>query len=104
MPRADRGSVWIVDLGMTAKVRPCLVLSVPTDPQDRVLVTVVAHTTSVQGTRFEVNVNVPFLKAGAFDAQQVLTVSQVKLVRKLGDLTADKLALVEQSIRRWLEL
>ena len=46
MPSADRGSVWIVDLGMVAKVRPCLVLSVPTDPQDRVLVTLVPHTTS----------------------------------------------------------
>ena len=56
MPRADRGSVWIVDLGLAAKVRPCLVLSVPTDPQDRVLVTLVPHTTSVQGTRFEVAV------------------------------------------------
>jgi hypothetical protein len=32
MPRADGGSVWIVDLGMVAKVRPCLVLSVPTAP------------------------------------------------------------------------
>ena len=50
MPRADRGSVGLVDLGLAAKVRPCLVLSVPTDPQDRVLVTVVAHTTSVQGS------------------------------------------------------
>ena len=40
MPRADRGSVWIVDLGLVEKVRPCLVLSVPTDPQDRVLVEV----------------------------------------------------------------
>ena len=41
MPAADRGSVWIVDLGMAAKVRPCVIMSVPTDPQDRVLVTVV---------------------------------------------------------------
>ncbi len=47
MPSADRGAVWLVDLGLAAKVRPCLILSVPTDPQDRVLVTVVAHTTSV---------------------------------------------------------
>lgn len=54
MPLANRGEVWIVDLGMAAKVRPCLVLSVPTDPQDRVLVTVVPRTTSVQATRFEV--------------------------------------------------
>jgi hypothetical protein len=27
MPQANRGSVWIVDLGMAAKVRPCLVLT-----------------------------------------------------------------------------
>ena len=67
MPSADRGSVWVVDLGMAAKVRPCLVLSIPTDPQDRVLVTVVAHTTSIQGTRFEVVVKAPFLKSGVFD-------------------------------------
>jgi mRNA interferase MazF len=104
MPSADRGSVWIVDLGMAAKVRPRLVLSVPTDPQDRVLVTVVPHTTSVQGTRFEVAIQVPFLKPGMFDAQQVLTVPQVKLVRKLGDLKADELALVEEAVRRWLGL
>src|SRR5438105_10693675 len=101
-PAADRGSVWIVDLGMAAKVRPCLILSVPTDPQDRVLVTVVPHTTSVQGTRFEVNVSAPFLKLGVFDAQQVLTVPQVKLVRRLGNLAPDQLTLVEDAVRRWL--
>jgi mRNA interferase MazF len=60
MASPDRGSVWIVDLGMAAKVRPCLVLSVPTDPNDRVLVTVVARTTSVQGTRFEVDAKASF--------------------------------------------
>jgi mRNA interferase MazF len=102
MPRADRGSVWITDLGMAAKVRPCLILSVPTDPQDRVLVSVVPHTTSVQGTRFEVVVRAPFLKPGVFDAQQVITLPQVKLVRKLGDLPPDQLALVEAEVRRWL--
>ena len=104
MPRADRGSVWIVDLGMAAKVRPCLVLSVPTDPQDRVLATVVPHTTSVQVTRFEVAVKAPFLKPGVFDAQQVATIPQVKLVRKLGNLPPDQLALVEAAVRRWLGL
>jgi mRNA interferase MazF len=104
MPRADRGSVWIADLGLAAKVRPCLVLSVPTDPQDRVLVTVLPHTTSVQGTRFEVDAKAAFLKPGVFDAQQVLTVPQAKLVRKLGDLPPDQLALVEAAVRRWLGL
>jgi mRNA interferase MazF len=104
MPRADRGSVWLVDLGMTAKVRPCLVLSIPTDPQDRVLVTVVPHTTSIQGTRFEVAARAPFPKPGVFDAQQVATVPQVKLIRRLGNLPPDQLALVEGTVRRWLGL
>jgi mRNA interferase MazF len=105
MPRADRGSVWIVDLGMAAKVRPCLVLSVPTDPQDRTLVTLAPHTTNVQGTRFEVAVQAKFLHGGGvFDAQQIVTAPQVKLIRKLGDLPQSQLALVEAAVRRWLDL
>lgn len=46
MSDPKRGEVWIVDLGLAAKVRPCLVLSVPVLDQDRSLATVVAHTTS----------------------------------------------------------
>src|SRR5207249_2839173 len=70
----DRGAVWLVDLGMAGKVRPCLVLSVPAGVQERALVTLVAGTTSVRGTRFEVAVQARFLQAGVFDAQNILTV------------------------------
>jgi mRNA interferase MazF len=104
MPNAKRGEVWIVDLGLAAKIRPCLVLSVPTEAQDRVLFTLVPHTTSVQGTRFEVAAQAPFLRTGVFDAQQVVTVAQVKLIRKLGELSADQLFLVENGARFWLGL
>jgi mRNA interferase MazF len=105
MPRADHGSVWIVDLGLVAKVRPCLVPSVATDPHDRVLVTLVPHTTSVQGTRYEFAVQARFPHGdGVFDAQQAATVPQVKLMRKLGDFPPDQLALVEAAVRRWLGL
>lgn len=41
MPSGSRGEVWLVDLGMRAKVRPCVVLSVPAGPQDRSLTTLV---------------------------------------------------------------
>jgi mRNA interferase MazF len=80
------------------------VLSVPPDPQDRVLVTLVPHTTSVQGTRFEVTVPKPFLKTGAFDAQGLATVALPRLLRKLGDLQPAELALIEQAVKRWLGL
>ena len=64
----ERGEVWLVDLGMTAKVRPCLVLSIPVLDTERALATPVAHTTSERGTRFEVAIKVPFLRTGVFDA------------------------------------
>jgi mRNA interferase MazF len=104
VPNPNRGEVWLTDLGIAAKVRPCLVLSVPPDPQDRVLVTLVPHTTSVQGTRFEVTVPKPFLKAGAFDAQGLATVALPRLIRKLGDLQRAELALIEEAVKRWLGL
>jgi len=53
----QRGEVWLVDLGMAAKVRPAVVISVPVDDADRALVTLVPHTTSARNSRFEIEVN-----------------------------------------------
>lgn len=103
-PPVDRGEVWLVDLGMAAKVRPCLVLSVAPGPADRVLFTLVPRTTSVQGTAFEVAVAVPFLKPGVFDAQGLVTVPRPRLIRRLGVLSPTDLAPVEASVRLWLGL
>ena len=36
VPTPDRGDIWLVDLGYTAKVQPCLVVSVTPEAQDRV--------------------------------------------------------------------
>lgn len=104
MPVPSRGEVWLVDLGMVAKTRPCLVLSVRPGPQDRALVTVVAHTTSTRGSQFEVVVSQRFLKAGAFDAQNLVTVPVVKFLRKLGELHTNQLADVVDGVRDWLGL
>ena len=104
MPNANRREVWLTDLGYAAKVRPCLVLSIPSLDVDRALVTVIPHTTSPRGTCFEVVLPTPFLRTGVFDAQNPTTVSTAKLVRKLGELTADQLVLVEDAVRQWLGL
>ena len=104
MNSPKRGEVWLVDLGMAAKVRPALVLSVPAGDDDRALVTLVPHTTSVRGTAFEAAVAVPFLRVGAFDAQNLITIPHAKLIRNLGRLSAQQLATVELAVRTWLAL
>ncbi len=104
MANPKRGEVWLVDLGLTAKVRPCLVLSIPTKEEDRALVTVLTHTTSPRGSRFEVEIKVNFLRFGVFDAQNLVTIPHAKLIRKLGVLSESQLASVEKSLRTWLSL
>jgi hypothetical protein len=54
-----RGEVWQVDFGLAAKVRPALVLGCDIADEDRVLVTVVYHTTALRGSRYEVPMRVP---------------------------------------------
>ncbi len=98
MPTADRSEVWLVDLGYAAKTRPCVVLSIPPMDTDRALVTVIPHTTSLRGTRFEVSIPMSFLRYGVFDAQNPTTVPLAKFIRKLGDLTPAQLASVENAV------
>lgn len=87
MPEPQRGDMWVVDLGLAAKVRPCLVLSIPGAEHARALVTVVAHTTSPRRSRFEVALTTRFLRPGVFDAQNLVTIPRAKLLRKVGVLS-----------------
>lgn len=92
MPTAKPGEVWVVDLGMAAKVRPCLILTRPPKSDELNVFTVVGHTTSRRGNHWEVPVEKSFLdEEGAFDVQRVATVASVKLERRLGELTSVEL-------------
>jgi mRNA interferase MazF len=102
MSSPARGEVWLVDLGYVAKIRPCLVISIPALMQDRALATLVPHTTSPRGSRFEVDVKVRFLKPGAFDVQNLVTIPQTKLLKKLGELDSEQLSQVEDVLLFWL--
>ena len=104
MKSPQRGEVWLVDLGMTAKVRPALVISVPAADEDRALVTLVPHTTSPRQSRFEAAASTPFLRPGVFDAQNLVTIPHAKLVRMLGRLSGAQLADVERRVSLWLGL
>ena len=100
----NRREVWLTDLGMAAKVRPCLIVSIPATLDDRALVCLVPHTTAIRNSRFEVPLNIRFLKPGAFDVQNIVTVPHVRLIRKLGELTEQEMAKISDRLKFWLEL
>lgn len=104
MKNARRGEIWLVDLGMIAKVRPALIVNTPFDDDERALFAAVPHTTSTRGGRFEVNVPVRFLEEGAFDVQSLGPVKPTMLVRRLGVLNESQIRLVEGTMKHWLEL
>jgi mRNA interferase MazF len=97
-----RGEVWLVDLGLAAKIRPCLVLGAPSADEDRSLVTVVPHTTSLRGTRYEVSTSARFLRPGAFDAQGLVTLPTVRLMKHLGTLSPEQVQSVVRGVCLWL--
>jgi mRNA interferase MazF len=47
MNNPQRGEVWLADFGYAAKTRPAVVFSIPALDEDRALVTMIMHTTSV---------------------------------------------------------
>ena len=100
----DPGEIWMVDFGMAAKVRPALLLTGTPADDELDLVTVLLHTTSLRGNRWELNVPKPFLREGAFHLQQIYSVSTVKLGRPLGKLTSDEMNRVLDAIARRLDL
>lgn len=87
---AKASEVWLIDLGMVAKVRPCLLLTDYPADDELALITVLPHTTAMRGTRWELALPKPFLKPGAFHLQQVQSVSIARLERRLGALTIEE--------------
>ena len=104
MPVAQPGEVWLTDLGMQAKVRPCLVLTPPPKDDELVVVTMVSHTTALRGNKWEIEIPKNFLAGGAFDVQRIVTVATVKLERKLGVLTAQEFDLILDKLAERLGL
>lgn len=104
MPRPSRGEVWMVDLGLAAKVRPCLLLTDYPADNELALITVLAHTRTLHGTAWEYSLPKPFLESGAFHLQQIHSIPVVKLERKLGALTPSEMQLIEQRLRERLRL
>lgn len=101
---ARRGEIWMIDLGLAAKVRPCLVLSIEFRDDERAVLTYVPRTTALRGGRFEVKHDAPRFLPGAFDAQNLNTVPVAKLMKRLAVVDAHTLEQVEAAVNTWLDL
>ena len=98
----ERGEVWQVDFGVTAKVRPALVISVPYADADRALIGVIPHTTATRGSQFEIVVGARFLGEGAFLVSGIQAFPPKYFLRRLGVLTPAQLQSVEAGLLRWI--
>lgn len=101
---ARAGEVWVIDLGMVAKVRPCLLLTDYPADDELALVTVLPHTTALRGNRWELSIPKPFLKPGAFHFQQVQSVSIARLDRRLGVLAPEEWSKIRERLTDYFGL
>lgn len=85
MTKFERGDVVIVDLGMQAKTRPCVVVSVRQPDQERNMSVVVPMTTEIHGGVCEV----PFHKPAWLNQESVVNVRGIagvdnsKIIRRI---------------------
>jgi mRNA interferase MazF len=102
MGQPERGEVWLADLGLAAKIRPVLVVSVPYADADYALVCVIPRTTTPRGSQFEVNLQVSGLQPGAFNLQGMLAVPTAKILRQLATLDTNQMRQIEAALKKWL--
>ncbi len=102
MLHAKRSEVWQVDLGMVAKARPAVIVSIPFQDNERAVYAVVPHTTALRGGRFEIVVNVAWLEPGAFDVQGLRNIPGSVFIRRLGMLSQPQMEQIAQAIKVWL--
>ena len=99
---AARAEVWLVDLGMVAKTRPAVIVSVPFRDDERAVFAIIPHTTALRGGRFEIGMKVPWLDNGAFDVQGLRNVPGSVFLRRLGALDMTQMNASMRGVNIWL--
>ncbi len=100
------GEVWLVDLGLAAKMRPVVIVSRYDSNPPRALIIYVPVTTQNRGSLYEVELpKVNFLRQGSVaNVQGLGSVAKVRLERKLGDFPTDAMQEIKQALVFALDL
>jgi mRNA interferase MazF len=106
MTSFSRGDLVIVDLGIVAKVRPCVVVSVHIPDQQRNMSVVVPMTTEVRGGAFEISFPKPawLRQESVVNLLGVAGVDNSKIERRIAAFAADRMLAIESGLRRLLGL
>jgi mRNA interferase MazF len=106
MPSFERGDVVIVDLGMAAKVRPCVVVSVGQPDSRRNMSVVLPMTTEIRGGECQVHFPKPawLRQESVVNVLGIAGVDNAKIGRRISAFPADKMSEIESVLKRLLGL
>lgn len=100
------GEIYLVDLGVVAKVRPAVVVSRYDPDSPRALAILVPLTTENRGSVYEVSLGKPrFLNKNSWaNVQGMMAVGHERMIRPLGAVSAIQLSQIKAAIRHALDL
>jgi mRNA interferase MazF len=106
MTSFNRGDVVVVDMGLAAKARPCVVVSVTEPDSQRNMSVVVPMTTEIRGGQCEIRFSKPpwLRQESVVNALGIAGVDNAKIERRIATFPADKMSEIEIVLMRMLAL
>src|ERR1051325_8714676 len=101
-----RGDVVLVDLGVIAKVRPCIVVSIPRPDSQRNMTVVVPMTTEIRGGECEICFSKPpwLRQNSVVNLLGIAGVDNSKIERRLAAFPSEKVKEISEGLVRLLGL
>src|SRR5689334_5305116 len=106
MTNFSRGDVVLVDLGMAAKVRPCVVVSMSKPDSHRSMAVVAPMTTQIRGVECEVTFPKPawLRQTAVVNLVGIARIDHAKIERRLGIFPKERMEAIEVGLKRMLDL
>jgi mRNA interferase MazF len=100
------GEVWLVDLGLAAKLRPVVIVSRQDSNPPRVLAIYIPLTTQYRGSQYEVELpNLSFLSQKSIaNVQGIGSIPIIRLERKLGELPENVMLKIKTALKFAMDL